>query len=178
MRIWNMMAPHACVAAEIQGILQLQMCPPEEQGVSASCWAPQPRNPVLARGAHIISGCDNQWGSCLGKMEGCWKPWHPLKEPTHKLSLGGTHLGLWWRDSDSGGTWDINGETELCGFRARDSCHGFCVEPSAHMANSESTLVWWTSLASSWCFGDSALPKCMPEDILVATSLGLHCNLS
>lgn len=36
----------------------------KENGVSNPCWAPQPRKPVLGRGAHIIFGCKNQWGFC------------------------------------------------------------------------------------------------------------------
>lgn len=44
----------------------------------------------------------------------------PLKErPMCKLSLVGTHLGLQWTDSGSGGFRDIQGETELCGFWVR-----------------------------------------------------------
>lgn len=35
------------------------------------------------------------------ETEGYWKPRHPLKGPTHRLSLTDTHPGLWQRDSDS-----------------------------------------------------------------------------
>lgn len=45
--------------------------------------------------------------------------------------LAGTHPGLQWRDSGSGSARDIQEETELCNFRARnggDSHHFPCVD--------------------------------------------------
>lgn len=38
---------------------------------------------------------------------------------TQTHSLGGTHPKLQGRDSDSGGNGDIQGETKLCGCKAR-----------------------------------------------------------
>lgn len=53
------------------------------------------------------------------EMKGCWKSRCPLKELTHKLSLAGTHLGHWQRESGLVGIRDMQGETELGGFHVR-----------------------------------------------------------
>lgn len=47
--------------------------PPEEQGILDS-QVSQTRTPVPIRGVPTTSSYENQWGFCLGEMEGYWSP--------------------------------------------------------------------------------------------------------
>ena len=92
--------------------------PPLEQEISAPHGIPQPRTQVLRRGVPTASDYENQCGFCLGEMEGCYRPRHPLKRPsTDSLNYKNSPY-VQSRESSSKGTRDIWGETELCGFRA------------------------------------------------------------
>ena len=46
----------------------------EERGVQAPHQAPKLRGSALGRQAPIMSGFENQWGLCLGQLEGYGKP--------------------------------------------------------------------------------------------------------
>ena len=43
----------------------------------------------------------------------------PLLQTNREKDALGTHPGLWQRDSSLGGVRDVQGKTELCGFRVR-----------------------------------------------------------
>lgn len=94
----------------------------------------------------------------LGEMEEAGNPDVPLRG-LRTVSLTGTYFGLQWRNGSLRGTRDIQGKTELCGFRMRaegtativpllsrppvqptGECHLACVEPSLNMADYESAL--------------------------------------
>ena len=68
----NRPTPHPCgVVENSEGYLGCKD-PSEEQGISTPCWDSQLRAPEKERGAHTVSGGENQWGSVdLGKIGFC-----------------------------------------------------------------------------------------------------------
>lgn len=94
----------------------------------------------------------------LGEKEEAGNPHVPLKG-LHTDSLTGTYPGLQWKNGSLGGIRDIQGKTELCGFRMgakraavivpllshppvqpTGECDLACVESSLNMADYETAL--------------------------------------
>ena len=105
-----------CYGWKSGGISQLQKFPLRRRDLSSPCWSTSdrkrsPHNIWLWKTAGILS---TQVRQKVARDCSC-----PLKGTAHKLSLIGTHPGLWRRDGGSEGVRIIQGETPLCGFRVR-----------------------------------------------------------
>lgn len=95
--------------------------PHEEQEAPTRCQTLQPPVPVLEKGPHQTSNCENQWGFVqLGEMVGRRKRMHLLKGLHTKSCSKALTLGSSRAMADTESTGVIQEETELCGFRVRD----------------------------------------------------------
>lgn len=153
----------------------------------------KPGTPVLGRGAHITSGCENYL-----VFHSSWKDRKLLEikaSSWRACTQTCTHRHSLWALMDAR---DIQEETELCGFEARAAVMAttfpvvsppsilpvgaFFLVWSTHpnITKCESPLAWWTLLSSPWW-----LPETQPHPIFpwpkalwVPTNLSPHCSLS
>lgn len=146
----NGLAPNPCVVVKNgEGYHSFRGPCPGEWGISPLCWEEEPTKHLAVK---------NQQGSVHpGEMKSYWEYRCPLKRSTQRLSLAGTHSGLWRKDSGrrtacQGHQRHIgrNWVAWLPGEGWKDSHHYSWIEPFYHMAKSESALTWWTPLAPLW----------------------------